>query len=104
MLYGAEQTALPIGDTPLGDAFDSGWEAGRIDGWAAGYRAGFSAGADVGAARVLIHGPIPDLSPGYVDWRATLDGDPCTDPKCGACKVRRDWLTEHGDDLPGQAG
>jgi hypothetical protein len=82
---------------------------GHIDrAWQGGYVAGWHAGHDVGAARVLIHGPVPALSPGYVDWRARLTADPVCPARCRRCSacVRQAAVTRNRaaygcDDYPG---
>lgn len=91
-----EQTSLPVGETPLGDAFNAGYDAGRIDGWESGYRAGFQSGGDVGGHRVLLalQTGWPDLAPARRlisrQYRDLLDGPgvaaPCT---CSCCQRAR---------------
>lgn len=78
-----------------------GLRDGVAAGYAEGYRDGFEAGLDVGACRVLIHGPIPDLSPQYGAWRRRLDAGPCPDPRCVPCSVRRGWLERYGSEFRG---
>ena len=73
------------------EGFSDGWREGDrhgfLDGYADGYRGGFDVGHDVGAARILLHGPVPELSPAYVDHRrrSRLDNSPCGQPRCRRC-------------------
>lgn len=78
-----------------------GLRDGVAGGYAQGYRDGFEVGRDIGAAHVLIHGPIPDLSPEYAAWRSRLEAAPECARRCGRCSacVRLDWLDRHGEFL-----
>jgi hypothetical protein len=82
----------------------SGW----VQGWPAGYAYGFGVGVDVGAARILIHGAVPDLSPQYKAWRRRLDAEPECARRCGRCSacvrqaaVARNRAAYGSDDYPG---
>jgi hypothetical protein len=84
-------------------AEQSGWAKG----WPDGYAAGFGVGVDVGAARVLIHGPMPDHSPQYKAWRRRLEAPPVCARRCGRCSaciriaaVSRNRTAYGADDFP----
>lgn len=83
-------------------AWNVAFEMGRQTGFEEGYADGFDAGHDVGAARILLHGPVPDFSPQYSELVALRAAGPCDDRACGACRVRREWLDRHGSDWPGR--
>jgi hypothetical protein len=91
--------------TLLNDVFEFGRQAGHLDGYGEGYAAGLALGLDLGASRVLIHGPIPDLSPGYRKWKDRLSAEPECPRRCRRCSacVRIDWLERHGGDYTGAA-
>ena len=86
--------------------FDAAFELGRSYGFEAGYAAGFDAGEDVTVGRVLLdHQVLADLAPRsgqYAELQALRAAGPCEQPRCGACRVRREAVARNGGDYQGR--